>query len=178
MILGHSMAGVFAPAASVGTPFLGLPEATATAAAELWRTDWRTHRWRQDPYSRPGQNCVEAAAQPAGSSRSTQLLTPPILKTHGTNPAMAISVPTAKPESVTCPAQPVTTEPAIFRVGRRIMAGQRPRPHLGHPHAQTRPLDRPFDAARTGVPQRQEVIPRRLPGNPARVKTKASLRLG
>ena len=36
----------------------------------------------------------------------------------------------------------------------------------------------PFDAARTGVPQRQEVIPRRLPGNPARVKTKASLRLG
>ena len=61
---------------------------------------------------------------------------------------------------------------------RRIMAGQRPRPHLGHPHAQTRPLDRPFDAARTGVPQRQEVIPRRLPGNPARVKTKASLRLG
>ena len=61
---------------------------------------------------------------------------------------------------------------------RRIMAGQRPRPHLGHPHAQTRPLDRPFDAARTGVPQRQEVIPRRLPGNPARVKTRASLRLG
>ena len=43
---------------------------------------------------------------------------------------------------------------------------------------QTRPLGRPFDAARTGVPQRQEVIPRRLPGNPARVKTKASLRLG